>query len=853
MPPLATRSAAGNTIGAPELPTINMEVAPADKQDATDDDMWAVPDADRVVVSFPFLDWSPTRVGGKRMVTRTSMMGLILAIIFWQPDAATTIALEGASVIMAMLTITCCIEVLTEVGRAGLLGIAYRSERVFLHTLAQCAGWNARAVCIRVEWIDFGDDFDRSARPAVARRGTRPATPAVPGRPGPDVLHPFNEIKWGDCLKLSRQLSPEDPSLILRRLMTALGSREREATRHSPSSRVYQMAELIGTHAASFGQVDAASVTLPRAIQRYVHAAATILPAEVAGSWDSSAQCETEILDAHVALGTSKSIIEQMLWRRIHLNLEEYSALAPFKGHTAGVGNTRQLLEFLAMGFCPSSLSALPTTLAAVLNQELVRRQAGPAIADYLAGGSDAQDVAITLLQQHEAVSTTGGGSTSTGGSASSAAGSTDSGTISQKAVERVMSSTPFRTAHEQSMGKPALDRLTTGLLSGVALILRYLFFATAWLPLRHEYFASLMPCLDEREAYLSRAAVLDADSDEIPAELITYLVGQTVATLFFSLRWAEINMVDMIKEGSVVTGGFLAIRHLRTGSTFSPVIKDDHYLVEACLVGIKGWFNRLLLAVGFSAKPASGYTWPQCVDQQIELVRYIEGLPKSEQTEWRKWARNNFITNCLQRAATLFRHVLESASGDEQHSSFLPDGARFFVLIEQRMVEAAPVVVVRRAFPSLFDTTPLRLAGTAGPERPAKTTSPSATPRAGDKRKLKAAPNGDKGPGSSKSLFKRLKGGLLFVGGDVIDTKGIAKELSLDHSKVCWAVNCTIKTNEQALQVCPSHELHGGMDSDWHQTNPKITNDIVRRFTNKATKNQQIEAGWSKVKRGAP
>lgn len=51
-----------------------------------------------------------------------------------------------------------------------------------------------------------------------------------------------------------------------------------------------------------------------------------------------------------------------------------------------------------------------------------------------------------------------------------------------------------------------------------------------------------------------------------------------------------------------------------------------DRYTVEACLLGIRDWFGRLLLGIGFATKPAEGFSWHDMVDRQ---VRYLNGLPQ--------------------------------------------------------------------------------------------------------------------------------------------------------------------------------------------------------------------------------
>ena len=103
---------------------------------------------------------------------------------------------------------------------------------------------------------------------------------------------------------------------------------------------------------------------------------------------------------------------------------------------------------------------------------------------------------------------------------------------------------------------------------------------------------------------------------------------------------------------------------------------------MESSLLGVRDWFNRLLLSVSFAAQPSEGYTWFETCDRQLELVRYIGGLPESECKSWYSWADENFRTHALARAAALFRAKLTTGRpADEYVSWFLPAGAAFFAI----------------------------------------------------------------------------------------------------------------------------------------------------------------------------
>lgn len=315
--------------------------------------------------------------------------------------------------------------------------------------------------------------------------------------------------------------------------------------------------------------------------------------------------------------------------------------------------------------------------------------------------------------------------------------------------------------------------------------------------------------------------------------------------------------MVNMNPE-SPHEGGFLALRYLEKGTKYSHVVKADVYAVESSLMGIRDWFGRLLLGIGFSPAPGEGYSWTDVVDRQVELVRYLDGLPPTERVVWKKWAARNFITHALERAQVPFKSRLTtSRPADEVVAEFLPDDAAFFSNISSRMEDAQPLVVIRRAFPTHFSSDFVTLPGTTSSSG-AGTVSTTGIGAGGgegpgnkDKRLRVKEKDGGDAPGSKAGLTKVLSGGQFFFAARVADLRAIAESFQLKVEDRCWPVLLSNKPGKAALALCPCPDKHGVLSSKIHQP-PKGFNreKVFKKFFSAATAEQLTEAGWRNIKK---
>lgn len=549
-----------------------------------------------------------------------------------------------------------------------------------------------------------------------------------------------------------------------------------------------------------------------------------------------------------------------VLWSRIHHSLGRFPVLDHFKGKLHNSGATKEMLERLMIGMDIPAGSPLVRTWE--LARDLERRGKSQTVRDLFAAGSSVSDVVDEILESHV---TTAGAATvpdsGGGGTAGEKGGQSLVGSMEQKEFERAVGAPNFIEAYEVIQQSNGIKTLEAAATSGSVLMLRYLFWAPAWMRPRHAAFDTMGKHLADRADYLAYCSTVDGDTESVPANLATYRLTEALNDKFWSCSWAEMDMVNASSQAAH-EGGFLALRYLDQGTVYSAVSPSDFYTVETTLMGIRDWFSRLLLGVGFAASPDEGYSWADVVERQLELVRYINGLPSSERATWRKWASDNFLTHALTRAQTLFKAKLStSRPADETITSFLPDDAAFFSNISARLEDAKPIAVVRRAFPNYFPSEPVVLPGTTP-----ISSSRSGGGGAGSSSQGRADKSGGGGgqaagkgkmrdmedaPGSKAGLARVLSSGHLFIAARVCDVEAVAEHLKVEKEDHCWPVLFSTKKGEAALALCPEPDKHGGINSKWHKP-PKGFDQarLTKKFWSAASADQLREAGWRSAKK---
>ena len=832
---------------------------------ALEHDEWTVPRDCPAIAALPFLNWVTPAAPAAVRVKVNEVMGVALAAItFDLADTATRPALLRANLIEHSLTLDAVSSVFHELDEAGIFKAVHVKEAAFHAALEGCSILDATALSFKASWLADDDPFDTHAPGAAIGGRTRRAAPvdAVPAaNPGPPNLLYLKLASWMLILGEAERSMPGRASYVLARLYSLMSSKMRDSTRRDASSDVQALADTLAQYVGTWAGLGTSpsAPQLSRKLVPYLSAALSALPAEIMSPGGSASFCELDLRDANVILTGRDSEAAAVYWSRIHMHLGSFDVLGKFQGKTRNSGDTRALLERLlvSMGISDGN----PYVRVLELARELSRRGKAIFVRDLFAAGSSAGDVVEEL---QDSFSNTAGTATvpDSGGAATGVAGqpgvvsTATGGAMGQHEFDRAVSEANFQEAmHEMGKDTEGLAQLEAAATSGSVLILRFLFFAPAWMRPRHVLFDTLGKLLPDRADYLSQSVVVDANSDAVPQKMQTYKIGDALSAKFWNLEWHDMDMVNANKD-SPSEGGFLAKRHLEHGTVYKVVPKHEHYTVESTVLGIRDFFNRLLLSVSFAAAisdDSDGYTWFDVCDQQLEVIRYIGGLPESERAGWSTWADKNFREHGLARAATILRGKLNTARpAEELISWFLPPGAAFFSNINTKLKDAEPIAVIRRAFPTYFPSAPVALAGTSASHgEEGHPDEGNGNGQGGGKGKGKKRDDKPDAPGSKSHLSKFLEDGNLFHTGRIIDVDGVCKELKVDAAKICLPVLFSSKQGAAALALCHDPKKHGDINSSFHKKPKGFKRDkLLEKFSTSATQDQLKEVGWRQSKK---
>lgn len=883
----ATAAAPVAGVGAaPAVPPARLGANPGDTSvsryiavlSASDPDELMISVDSPVVTAFPFLQWVLPPPGGRTArVPMSELQGIcITACNFNLADPTLVSALRGANLVESGLSSTACSAVLHELHDARLLEEPYDGEADFWEALIGSPLVNQTALACQPGWVEAYDTFDVPGTAAVpgvpataGRRGQParlavPAVPASPATPGPQSLKFLQLTTWFAVLSEgSRQLSGMGARL-LGRAHSLLSHRARDATRRDGVSDVQSIAITLATYVGSWAGLgtSATAAQIARHAPSHLASCMSVVPSDLAGPCGTTVACEAELRDGQILLRGRESEAVSVLWSRIHSHLRRFPVIGLLDGRLSNSGATKDILERLMIGMNIPSGSPLVRTWE--LARDLERKGKMQSVRDLLAAGSTVSQVVEEILDSH--VTTAGAaavpdsGVNAPGELTSSAASFASSGSMEQREFERAVTSPNFIVAYETMKSSEGYDVIDAAATSGSVLMLRFLFAAPAWMRPRHAAFDLLGKHLADRGGYLAYCATLSSEDGIVPRHYSTYRLADTQADLFWSCRWSEMDMVNanpQIKH----EGGFLALRYLENGTQYSGVSKSDFYTVESSLLGIRDWFSRLLLGVGFSPTPGDGYSWTDVVDRQLDFIRYINGLPATERVDWQAWAGENFVRHALCRAETLFKaRLVTSRPADEAVDAFLPDGAAFFSNITSKLDDARPIAVVRRAFPSYFPAETVTLPGTTAiPSRGSgggggggggSVGKGVGSSSAGKQVKGKGRDAGD-APGSKSDLAKVLGDGKLFIASRVGDVNAVASSLKVKADSLCWPVLFSTKKGDAALSLCPCPDKHGGRNSQWHKAPAGFDRDkLFKKHFSAASAEQLKEAGWRNIKK---
>lgn len=848
---------------APALTQFVRAAAPAS---ALDPDEWAVSRNCPAIASLKYVAWTVPAANGLVRIAISEVQGICLtACTFNLADDDVIRALRQANLIEHGLGLASCSAIFHELHVGRIFEGVYNSDAELFTAIKESALINAAALRFSPTWLETYEPFNIAAIPAgagaPARRGNPavPPAPAVPAQPGPASLKFLHLTSWASVLTEGTRLVTGQESRVLARTVVLLSHRCRNATRRDMESDVQSVAGTLSTYIGAWTGLGRAATApqLARHSASYLGSCMSIMPVDIAGPGGTATSCEAELRDGHILLRGRDSEAASVLWARIHGNLARFPVIDQFAGRLGSCGETKDMLERLMIGMQVPSGSPLNRTWE--LARDLERKGKWQTVRDLFAGGSSVAQVVEDLLDSH--VTTAGAAAVPDSGGYSGVASASPSGfgaagSMEQREFERAVTAPNFVEAYEAMKGVNGVALLDAAATSGSVLLLRFLFSAPAWMRPRHVAFDLLGKCLSDRAAYLAYCATVDPSVEAVPSHLETYRLTEEQVDAFWGCRWSDMDMVNA--SGVPHEGGFLALRYFDNGTRYSPVAKSEFYTVESSLLGVRGWFERLLLGVGFSPTPDEGFSWVEVIDRQLEFVRFFNGLPHAEKAEWQSWADDNFREHALCRAQTLFKaKLLTSRPADEVVSFFLPDGAAFFSNITAKLNDAKPLTVVRRAFPSYFPSEPVALPGTSASTHQSNLSGlPKGKGVAGGHGapnpagKARGHTNVD-APGSKAGLARVLDDGSLFLASRVGDIKAIAALLKVGVDDLCWPVLFSNKPGDAALALCPCPDKHGGLNSKFHRPPKGFDKDkLFKKYFSAASAEQLRTVGWRNAKK---
>ena len=799
--------------------------------------MWSTPRDNTAVHSLKFIDWVLPAAPGLPSAPAYILHGVFLAAVQHSTAAADVTAFKAANILIDDLGIAACSTFNHELAKAGIFDAEHESLDAFCEAVTESTRIDRNIFLLRAAHVSNTEPFD-------APRG---------GAAGPVELEFLRRVTWWQVLTEGCKAIASRPCFLMAQLFLLLGSKSRRDTRGEDTSDLRISAELLRSWVLRTPPtLDAAASdgVIARKVPSFLGQTCQHLLAIMRSPAASLEAVRDDVGDAFVLITGREAEISSVLWRRAAERVGHFYVLQAFGPVLTNAADLKVQMERLAGHFLPAGRSSNPFTLMFELDRKLNERGKRNEIVDLTNGSSDFGSIVTTLLASVELSSgvsadvTGNAGAGSASGSASSGAGA-GSGSLQASRADQAMSAMLFRQAvdactTDNLTGRDFLERCFR---SGSALLHRYGVFAPAWLRPRHAFFETFHAQLFAKREYLTYAVALDENTKEVPVALRSFELDSELCDQFYTGRWLQMDCWNL---------GFLRLRGLLHSTVYNRVDPKDFYVVESCLIGYKGFFASLLLAVNYPSDTSVGYSFEETVDRQIQVVQYIQGLPAPEQPAWFEWARENFKNHALGRAQAIYLDFVEaSIPAEARLDFFLPDGAAFFANIDNRLKQAEPISVVRQAFPSLFQQTTITLPGTTITQPSGGGGAVGGGTAGGDgSSNLDGSVDGGKGngkrPGGVKgnggSIFKMLDENTLFLAGRVYDIAGVAKELKVDKKKFCWARLFTTKKGAGAEAICTDKSHNEAA----HKPPPKFNREaLAQKYSSKATAEQCKAAGW--------
>ena len=542
-----------------------------------------------------------------------------------------------------------------------------------------------------------------------------------------------------------------------------------------------------------------------------------------------------------------------------------HSALIPIVKRFANASPAAVQLERLAAELLPANIaSANLLVRLASLDEILIRPAWSAAVTHHTNAKPDisGEDLVTALVNSQAELSGSAAGVFGSGSGLGSSSSSDPSdlllgnapsyGSVREQSIGDALRAEEAMAALFPTEPLTGVKRVNSLMRSGSVLLTRAMFLQESWL--LNKTPALGFCSLESPNLCPHMAAVLTEDeNEEIPDRLQSYVYPKSQLDIDRTPAWSKCRLLE----------GQMEIQRLLRGVSYRPVVEKERYILESALRMQSEYGGRRCYALGLSLSPQSGLSFPDCVDKQIMAVNFAHTLPATECQEWLSFLSSNFATNCLDAGGQHYHAKLRSARPDHPDSQldeFLPYDNLFVRNIDARLKRAEPLADLRAAFPTLLSSAPISLPGSsashhqptgdhAGKDK-GKATGKDQSGKS--KGKGKEGKDAKAGPGDKSGWGYFIDTDHLWLCGMVFDVKKIAAHYKVTKpADLCWPVLLTKKAGNDALQLCPEHKTHGGLNSKSHKRPANFDlSHIYKNYTRKPSDAENAHAGWVGAKR---
>jgi uncharacterized membrane protein YgcG len=325
----------------------------------------------------------------------------------------------------------------------------------------------------------------------------------------------------------------------------------------------------------------------------------------------------------------------------------------------------------------------------------------------------------------------------------------------------------------------------------------------------KHVVFASLMVSLSEMPAYLGRAQAVDTNTGEIAKLRENWLFDQTQCDLLFKGRVSEVAWFGEF--------GALGLMNLDAAEPFLGCPAEQLYVVESVLEQMIPFVRSTMIAAGWAAESASGYTLVALFERQLLHVKWVRKQGELELTTMLADAQTSFVEALGACDASHLRMLNHPEPAEARLSFHLPFDGPYDRQRKQKVAGVEPIINIRRAFPNLLPkSTPRSLTGVQLPTAAAEKGDGGGGGKGGGKggggggggAGGGGAGGGGGGqdkvkdPGSLKDVVSWPDATHMRLGSMIYDTAAIATLYSLDADH-CFPVLLSTKKGGHALALC--------------------------------------------------